>query len=333
MAPKDIVVAGAGILGLWQALTLARRGHRVRLVEQSLEPFACTASWHAGAMLAPDCEAESAPALVRDFGHQGLALWRAAYPGLVSAGTLVLAGARDLPDLRQFAARTAGHTPAGALEVAHLEPDLAGRFAHGLFFENEAHMKTPEALAFLLDAARAAGATVELGQTWARDRRQDEILVDCRGIGARALLKTLRGVRGERLLIRTSEVRLRRPVRLLHPRHPIYVVPWTGGRFLVGATMIESEDEGPVTVRSALDLLGMVYALNPAFGEAQILEVEAGVRPAFPDNVPRAVIREMGRHVLVNGAYRHGFLLAPVLAEAVADFFEGGARHPLLVDG
>jgi glycine oxidase len=139
-------------------------------------------------------------------------------------------------------------------------------------------------------------------------------------------------VRGERLLLASSEVSLSRPVRLLHPRHPIYVVPWGDGKFLVGATMIESEDDGPVTVRSALELLGAAYALHPAFGEAQILETGAGVRPAFPDNVPRAVVRVGGKRIFVNGAYRHGFLLAPALAEAVATYLATGAAHDLIVE-
>ncbi len=150
-------------------------------------------------------------------------------------------------------------------------------------------------------------------------------------MAARRELPNLRGVRGERLLIRSADVRLSRPVRLLHPRHPLYVVPWGDGRFLVGATMIESEDEGPVTVRSALELLGTTYALHPGFGEAQILEAAAGVRPAFPDNVPRAIVRDGGNRIFVNGAFRHGFLLAPVLAEAVADHLATGTGHALIL--
>ncbi|MES0404119.1 MAG: FAD-dependent oxidoreductase, partial [Hyphomicrobium sp.] len=35
MTSLSIIVVGAGVFGLWQALTLARRGHRVRLVEAS----------------------------------------------------------------------------------------------------------------------------------------------------------------------------------------------------------------------------------------------------------------------------------------------------------
>ena len=58
MQTRTITVVGAGITGLWQALTLARRGHRVRLVERSAEPFADAASAYAGAMLGPFCETE-----------------------------------------------------------------------------------------------------------------------------------------------------------------------------------------------------------------------------------------------------------------------------------
>jgi glycine oxidase len=91
---------------------------------------------------------------------------------------------------------------------------------------------------------------------------------------------------------------------------------------MIGATVIESEDAGPVSVRSALQLLGAAYALHPAFAEAEIVEVGAGVRPAFPDNVPKIVVR--GRTIHVNGLYRHGFLMAPALAAQVAEHLEGG---------
>lgn len=329
-----ITIVGCGILGVWQALTLARRGLQVRVVEASAAPFTDAASLHAGAMLAPDCEGEAAPPVVRDLGHHGLALWREAYPGLVHAGSLVLAQTRDRSELTRFRRLTTGHRLIEGAELAELEPQLGSRFAEALYFPDEAHMATPSALAFLLDAARRAGAVAEFATTWVdRPVEPGEVIVDTRGIAARAELSTLRGVRGERLLLRSAEVRLRRPVRLLHPRHPIYVVPWGDGRFLVGATVVESEDAGPATVRSALELLGTAYALEPAFAEAEILEVATGVRPAFPDNVPRAVIRDGGRRILVNGAYRHGFLLGPVLAEAVADYVLGGRReHPLLVE-
>jgi glycine oxidase len=80
--------------------------------------------------------------------------------------------------------------------------------------------------------------------------------------------------------------------------------------------MIESAEKGAVSVRSAIELLSAAYALHPAFGEAEILEMSAGIRPAFPDNEPR--VEERGGRIFVNGFYRHGFLLTPAFAERAA---------------
>jgi glycine oxidase len=255
-------------------------------------------------------------------------MWRALYPGLLTAGSLVVAAARDRAELERFARHTQGHENLDAKGLQGLEPDLEGRFSSALFFAQEAHMPALDALVFMLAEAQRAGVEVLFGVAAAPD--DADVIVDCRGLAARDVLPDLRGVRGERLIVRSREIALKRPVQLLHPRHPLYVVPWGDGRYMIGATVIETEDDGPVTVRSALELLGAAYALHPAFGEAEILDLGAGVRPAFPDNMPRAVVREGGRRILVNGAWRHGFLLAPVLAMAVADYLESGAASELI---
>ena len=100
-------------------------------------------------------------------------------------------------------------------------------------------------------------------------------------------------------------------------------MPRDNNRFMIGATTIEAEDDG-VSVRSALELLSAAYAVHPAFAEARIVEIGAGLRPAFPDNLPR--IRIDGDHISVNGLYRHGFLLAPALAELTAAYLHA-RRH------
>jgi glycine oxidase len=323
MQQLSITVVGAGIVGLWQALTLVRRGYRVRLVDASAAPFADAASSYAGAMLGPYCETEVYAPVVLELGLESIGLWRAAFPGTVVNGTLVVAGGRDSGEIEHFARLTEGHQRLGGDAIARLEPDLAGRFSQGLLYPQEGHVEPLAAMAFLLDALQQAGAEVAFGSGWPDERGRDAIVIDCRGLGARPALATLRGIRGERLVVRTRDIGLSRPVRLLHPRHPLYVVPWAEGRFMIGATLVESDDSGPITVRSALELLGAAYALHPAFAEAEILDAGAGVRPAFPDNVPRIVVR--GRTIHVNGLYRHGFLMAPALALRVAHYLDSGA--------
>jgi len=323
MSQRSITVVGAGITGLWQALTLARRGHRVRLIEQAAEPFVQAASRFAGAMLGPYCETEAAAPVIRDLGLRSMALWRETYPGTVLDGTLVLAAARDKAEIDRFARLTEGHKSVDDSTIGKLEPDLAGRFTTGLFYPGEGHVPTVEAMHFLLGEVTRAGVEVAFATTWTGGTSSDDIIIDCRGLGAAAELADLRGVRGERFVVRSGEVTLHRPVRLLHPRRSIYVVPWGAGLHMIGATVIERGDDGPVTVRSALELLGMAYTLHPAFAEAEIVEMGAGVRPAFVDNVPK--VRVMGDTIHVNGLFRHGFLLAPVLSVLVANYLDTGA--------
>jgi glycine oxidase len=266
--------------------------------------------------------------LLREFGRAGVAQWQAVYPDLVSAGSLVVAGARDRPELERFARDTQDYDAIDAAALDALEPDLAGRFAAALFYPGEAHMVPAAALAFLLEEVRRAGAEVAFGGSGTQ--ANGSTIVDCRGLAARDSLPDLRGVRGERLVVRTREIALRRPVQLLHPRIPLYIVPWGDGLYMIGATVLETEDAGAVTVRSALELLSAAYAVHPAFAEAEILDLGIGVRPSFPDNLPRVIVREEGRRIFVNGSYRHGYLLAPVLAGAVADYLATGATMPWL---
>jgi glycine oxidase len=275
-------------------------------------------------MLAPNCEKESAELIVRELGRRGLALWRATYPGAIANGTLVVALKRDRAELDRFARMTEGHRRLSPAELAQAEPALVDRFAGALYYAEEGHLSPEPALHFLLEQAQTAGAEFRLSEGEAP--ADADLVIDCRGLAAKNDLPSLRGVRGERIVVKSREVSLSRPVRLLHPRFPLYVVPWGKGVYMIGATVIESEETGPITLRSALDLLSTAYALDPALAEAEIVLQGAGARPAFPDNRPRIMVAQ--RYIYVNGLYRHGFLLAPVMAELVADYIETGATDP-----
>ncbi len=321
-AMAKIDVLGAGIVGLWQAYFLQRRGHEVSLWDPAGIPAPRSASQLAGAMLAPYCEGEPGHEVAQALGIESFPLWQEHYPGIAMAGTLVVAAARDYADFQRFASLTSGYRRIGAEEIAALEPALEGRFQEALFFAGEAHIEPCAALEFFASEARRLGVICHSsayeadGACWT---------VDCRGLGARHRFKTLRGVRGERIILECPGVTLHRPVRLLHPRIPFYIVPWAGNRFMIGATVIESEDAGPPTLRSAAELMSCAYALIPALGEARILDIAAGVRPSFPDNTPKIIVR--GRHVYVNGLYRHGFLAAPILAQLAAGYIEDGTMR------
>lgn len=312
-----VLVKGTGVAGLTVAYELAQRGIKVEVTDISDMPGR-GASWFAGGMLAPWCERESADESVLTLGQGALDWWDEALPGLVVRhGTLVVAQARDKAELNRFASRTSGYEWVDEAGIASLEPDLAGRFRTGLFFAGEGHLDPRLALSGLHGWLVEMGVLFHFGEAATVDETAFDRIVDCTGHAQVKNLTDLRGVRGEMLFLSTSEVRLSRPIRLLHPRIPLYVVPREPGRFMIGATMIETEEDGPISVRSTMEFLNAAYAVHPCFGEAAILETGTGVRPAFPDNLPRVIEEE--RTVFINGAHRHGFLLSPRVARQAAD--------------
>ena len=294
-------------------------------------------------MVTPFAELEKAEPVVARMGSASLELWGHWLPQLPKpvffqmTGSLVTAHRQDLHDLEAFRGRVqrklddpAQMESLDAAALADREPTLARRFGRALFFPNEGQLEPRELLPALAEALRHLDVTwlsetevhgVEPGVLdTSRGIHRFDTVVDCRGLGARGRMPSLRGVRGELLRLYAPEVDLHRPVRLMHPRYPIYIAPRPDHHFIVGATQIESEDMGALTVRSALELLSAVYSLDPAFGEANVLESAVHCRPALPDNDPKVLHQEGLAEI--NGLYRHGYLVAPILAEIAVDLIE-----------
>src|SRR5690606_3318858 len=183
------------------------------------------------------------------------------------------------------------------------EPDLHDVFQDGLLLEEEGHINNRQLLDVLLTEIRSAGGEciehcpVSLDAytiTTPTEQRTFDLVIDCRGMGAKSTANQLRGVRGETLHVETREISLQRPVRLMHPRYQLYIVPKPDHRFVIGATQIESEDRSPVTLQSSLELSSALYTVAPAFAEARILEL--GV------NLDRKSTRLNSSHVKISYA-------------------------------
>ena len=148
-----------------------------------------------------------------------------------------------------------------------------------------------------------------------------DLVIDCRGTGATnknsrhtcAPLQDLRSVRGEIFQLFAPDVNISRPIRLMHPRYQLYIAPKGKGYYVVGATEIESDDDSPMTVRSAMELLSAAYSVHPGFAEANIRQHVTQCRPAFSDNQPKIILQDS--LIQVNGLFRHGCLIAPIVIE------------------
>jgi glycine oxidase len=293
-------VLGSGVAGLCVATLLAERGEDVEVI---IKDNCCAASHWAGGMLAPWCEAESAPQQVIDWGQHSAAWWSQRVAGVEHQGTLVIAPPRDGLELTRFANMTQEHQWVAPGEI---EPALENRFARGLFFAGEAHLDPRQAMLQLRETLLSNNVSFHTGNPSGN-------IIDCRGIHACGSQPELRAVRGEMLILQSQDLHFSRPIRLLHPRFPCYLVPRAEGRFMLGATMVESHDDSPVSARAMMELLSAAYTIHPALAEARILETGSGLRPAWRHNLPE--IRYENGIFSLNGMYRHGFLLAPVMAE------------------
>jgi glycine oxidase len=324
----EMTVVGAGVAGLTCAVALAEQGVRVQVLERA-SSLGSNCSWYAGGMLAPWCELERAEPLIAQLGMRGIEWWQARVPHMARTGTLVVAHGRDSGELARFARHTGQCRTLDTEGIASLEPDLAGRFRQGLFYADEAHLDPRLALQALAERLSSLGGSIRFGVEHTTQPSSSP-WVDCRGLAARDALPSLRGVKGEMLLLRTREITLSRPVRVLHPRFPLYVVPRGDGVFMIGATSIESDDIQRITARSVMELLGTAYTLHPAFAEAEIVELGTHARPAFPHNNPQLLWRNGA--LCVNGLYRHGYLIAPALAEMAVQVLLHQRHFPEVMD-
>lgn len=337
-SPASLGIAGAGLLGRLLAFELAAAGHEVHVFDPAPHAEARgAAGWTAAGMLSPVAELECADGDVFRLGLRSLELWPAILRRLPAPvefrrdGSLLLAhrgdegAARRVLELLQRKLHEA--QPGSALapqllaaqDLRELEPAVRGP-SHAWLLPEEGRIHTVQAMQAL------AGATGRIHWHWGQEvldaapgllrcaggAHRFEHVFDVRGTGARPQLP-VRGVRGEIFWLQASGLQLTRPLRLLHPRHRVYIVPRAPDLVVVGASEIESEDRSPVSLRSTVELLAAAHSVVPELAEARVVHSEANLRPALPDNLPR-VEAEPGL-TRINGLFRHGWLIAPALVE------------------
>lgn len=328
-ASLNIGIAGAGLLGRLLAWQLSADGHEVTVFDPANGPEdRGAAGWTAAGMLSPCAELECASPEVARLGWRSLDLW----PGILARlprpvwfqrqGSLLLAHRGDLGSaertLSVLHARGTLPVALDAAELRRLEPSVRGP-SHAWLLEGEGQIHAVQAMRALADGASAGGARWHWGHTAREvspggiDGRRFDWVFDARGVGAKPDWPGLRGVRGEIVWLHSPGLALQRPLRLQHPRWRVYLVPRPGDTVVVGATEIESEDRSPVSVRSLLGLLSAAHSVLPELAEARVVHMEANLRPALDDNLPRLETRP--GLTRINGLFRHGWLVAPALVQ------------------
>jgi len=353
MAEPDVLIIGAGVVGLTLAHELARRGRRVQVVTRDAPGAGASAA--AAGMLEVHYPLDMPPAL-----RALCALSHARYPALARAlhdetgvdiglddgGTLALA---ESPSERVELEAVARTLPRSRLltreaEWQALEPLLAPGFLAALDLPDDHHVD-PRRLCralvlalerrevplrrgvtvtgLLVEGGRVVGAATDAGPLRAR------WTVNAAGAWAGKVgspAPSVRPVKGQLLVLASTRL----PRRVLQCRR-IYLVPRPrDGQILLGATVEEAGFDVTPTAAAAHDLLAEGFRIAPGLRDARHVATRVGLRPATPDGLP--VLGPSGPPglLLAAGVYRKGVLLAPAVAGLLADIVTGSAIPPEL---
>lgn len=359
---RDIVIAGAGLIGLGIAWRCAQAGLSVTVVDEA--PGA-GASYAAAGMLAPVSEV--------GYGEEALlTLCRASldrFPGFVcevqaasgidvglrAVGTMLVGFDTDdlrvLDDLRVYQ-RELG-LAVGQLtprEARLREPALSPRIRGALSVDGDHSVDGRALHAALLAAAESANVQVLRSRIAALHveggRATGLRLAGGSCVGADTVVLALgaqsatlpgvppldvRPVKGQVLRLAGAAGLLQGTVRAVVRGKAVYLVPYGPDRLVVGASVEERGFDSTVTAGAVHELLRDAIEVVPGITELELLETLARWRPGTSDNAPLLGTVDMPGLVVATGHYRNGVLLTPITAELIAQLIVSG-RVPQLAE-
>jgi glycine oxidase len=349
----DVAVVGGGPIGLACAWRVAQRGLRTVVLDAG-----APGAWHVAAgMLAPVAEAEFGERALLELGLRSAAMFEGFCaelasatgrdPGLRPSGTLVVA--RDADEAEALERLIAFRETLG-LSVERLrpsqarraEPALAPTVRLALDIAGDHSIDPRRLVAALREAvdvrhARATGLRVEGDRVTGVELEDGEtVAADAVVVAAGVHVAALGGLPDEARVpvrpVKGQVLRLRDPSG--HRPHPslvdrvirgeqAYLVPRGDGRYVLGATMEERGWDTSATAGGVYELIRDMSEIVPGVLELEISELEAGLRPATPDNLPAIGRGALDGLVWAAGHHRNGILLTPVTAELVASALAG----------
>jgi glycine oxidase len=348
----DVIVIGAGVLGLGSAWRLAQHGQRVLVLERN-DQAAREASWASAGMIGAQSEA------LDDDAYFAATLasrdrWGAFAAGLQQASGLPLGyhpggcihlayGAsfeRRLDAKYLWQKRRAGTvTRFDGDAMRQRWPLLGPRVSCAYFADGDQWVDNELLGPALVQACLAAGAQVacgvevagleRAGGRWlvtAADGRRFEAAQVLLAAGAWAAGLAAQLLPQAKVLqcfpVKGQMLELKVPLGLLPdvPVHAenVYLVPRGQDRLLVGATVETVGFDKRITAEGLEYLLQNLFETAPDLRPCEVTRTWAGLRPGSPDGWPVLGPGPIeGLHFAL-GAYRRGILLAPLAADAAA---------------
>jgi glycine oxidase len=349
----DVVIAGAGIIGLSLALDLAlndllTRGLKVIVLERARAMS--ESSWAAAGMLGANA-AENPPQLA-ELAQFSLAL----YPDYL-ARIEQLSGKKVPLRTKATILAVPAEDPSDPAPIHHarrltnaelhaLEPDIQPQTQQfqlsDFLLLDEASLDPRDLCAALPAAAIAAGVRLaEHTPVISIDAQNNGVVVqtpnpaiaathfiNCAGAWAESPALGRLPPGHPKIAPRKGQmttVRLRGRETLTHVlRTPdLYLVPRGDGRIIIGATIEHAGFDKTVEPQAIARLLKAAADLFPPIADAEVLESWAGLRPGSSDDLPLIGPTSLPNCWIASGHFRNGILLAPATARALSQLIRG----------
>lgn len=291
MAGSEIVVVGAGVIGLSTAVCLAERGHDVQVLSD-LQPVRTTSAV-ASAMIGPVIAPSDSP--VAAWGHASVetftALAREPDTGVRMRRGLL--ASRD----------AAGPAPPGDLQPC--DPDeLPTGFAGG-FWANLPLVDMVPYLEYLLARLTAAAGRLELRHVDSLEQLAEEaaLLVNCSGVGARELANdaSVEPVLGQHVIVENPGIDR---FFMEAPFKPEWAAYWPyPDHVVIGGVKRPGDESTEPDPELAERMLKRCVEVEPRLAGARVIGHQVGLRPNRPE--PRLDAETIGGARCVH-SYGHG---------------------------
>jgi glycine oxidase len=342
----DVIIIGAGIIGLSLAISLRKHGLRVLIVERG-EPGREASYAAAGMLAASGLEippalrvlAEESARLYPEFVHEiedesGMKV------DLRDQGTILLssdghfpAAAEPVPleKLQAFDPALVTPSPSGSTPSGRGRPPLHDRKRIAAAYMSERSVDPRALVTAAIKAAHHRGVDVSSGTEVTALLLESErvtgvqtektayaapIIMNCAGAWAGCVGPhrfPVRPVKGQMLAI-VGGPSLKHVVRT----DEVYLVPRSDGRIVIGSTLENVGYNRRTDVNTIQQLFHAALELAPGLAGCKVHEGWAGLRPGTPDGLPILGETSTRGYFVATGHYRDGILLAPITAQVMS---------------
>lgn len=317
-----IAIIGAGISGLLTALEIQSLGAQITIYDKDGFPGR-GASYAAAGMVNPSGEVTDLPLQLINAANAGVKFWsefcKKNNISINAKGSIFIANKSEIGDFKNYIDALKNSNLAYEIldDEALLSLNFGLKFNKGIYFPNDITINSRAILKKIVMLLKEKGAQFIKSNVNPEYLKKDyEWVIDARGWTDCS--EGLIAIKGETISIVSNKPIVQMPIRFQYNDVIVYIVPNKNNIFTIGASSRLEINPNPKLSR--LDgiefLIKAANYFSPKTMKMHIKEIKCGIRPAYPDFRPR--IKYDGNIVSINGLYRHGFLLTPVMAKIIA---------------